>query len=261
MRGTRITRVSGDAVVSARHQRTIFWGVCAAVLALGLAVAWSSQPTMTGKVQSVVFFSLFIGLCAFLWWYQNRLRSRIQVTPDEIRYWHQGRYLQFTLSRRSGGQLCIVPGVGPGRLTWGPRITREPLLTIVGSGDYLGVGLFRLGAIRRACESRGWSFDGDGRLLAADARAWWQQGKLAEAAQLAEVFGPFAEDGDSTAAVSLSAAILEAYGDSLGRGAAARAAYQRAAAAQRSYAAFASSGSEGSARMSEAGRLDAKASA
>jgi hypothetical protein len=257
-------RVSGDVVISARRQQTVFWGVCAAVLVLGLVVAWNSQPTMTGKVQSAVFFPCFIGLCVFLWWYRNRLRSRIQVTPDEIRYWYQGRQLQFTLYRRSGGGLCVIPALGPRWVAQGPRgITRGPRLTVVGSGDYLGVGPFRLGALRRACESQGWRFDGDGRLLAADARAWWQQGKLAEAAQLAEVFGPFDDDSDGTATVSLSAAILEAYGDSLAAssGAAARAAYQRAAAAQRAYAAFATSGSEGSARMSEAGRLDAKASA
>jgi hypothetical protein len=77
-----IVRVPGDIVITARRKRTIFWAVCIAVLALGLIVAWGNQPTTSGKAQAAVFFGLFIALCAFLWWYQNRLRSRIQVPPS-----------------------------------------------------------------------------------------------------------------------------------------------------------------------------------
>jgi hypothetical protein len=40
---TRIARVPGDVVIAARHQLTIFWGACIAVLALGIIVAWSNQ--------------------------------------------------------------------------------------------------------------------------------------------------------------------------------------------------------------------------
>jgi hypothetical protein len=288
MRGTRIARVPGDVVISARRRQTIFWGACAAVLALGLVVAWTSQPTMTGKIEAAVLLGSFIALCAFLWWFRNHLRPRIQVTPDEIRYWHMGRHLQFTLSRQSGGGLCVIPALHR-RIGWTtPAASWGPFLTFPGTGHYMGLRRFHVRAVRRACESRGWRFDGDVRLLARDARALWQEGKLWEAAHLVDVFGPFDEDDDGiTATTSLGAAILEAYGDSLathrasgnsasanraagnraasnrapGNTAAARAAYQRAADAQRSYAAFATSGSEGSARMSEAARLDAKAHA
>jgi hypothetical protein len=54
--------------------------VCAFILALGLAAAWGAQPTTGGKVTGAVFFAFFIALCGFLWWYQNRQRSRIQLT-------------------------------------------------------------------------------------------------------------------------------------------------------------------------------------
>jgi hypothetical protein len=261
MRGTKIARVPGDVVISARRQQTIFWGVCAAILASGIVVAWNNQPTVTGKLQGAGFFSFIIALTMFMWWYVNRLRPRIQVTTDEIRYWYMGRQLQFTLSRQSGGGLCVIPALHR-RTGWTtPAATWGPFLTFPGSGDYMGLRRFRVRLVRRACESRGWRFDGDVRLLARDARALWRESKLWEAAHLVDVFGPFDEDDDGiTAATSLGAAILEAYGDSR-HGAVARAAYQRAADAQRSYAAFATSGAEGSARMSEAARLDAKARA
>jgi O-antigen/teichoic acid export membrane protein len=81
-----IAPVPGDIVIAARRQLTIFWGACIVILALGVVVACSNQPTMAGKAGSAVFFGFFIALCAFLWWYRNRLRPRIQVTGDEIRY-------------------------------------------------------------------------------------------------------------------------------------------------------------------------------
>ena len=59
---------------------------------------------------------------------------------------------------------------------------------------------------------------------------------------------------------SLGAAVLEAYGDQLARTdpAAADAAWRDAAADQRSFAAAATSGGEGLARMAEAHRIDVK---
>jgi hypothetical protein len=62
------------------------------------------------------------------------------------------------------------------------------------------------------------------------------------------------------ATTSLGAAVLEAYGDQLAATdrAAADAAYQDAAAEQRSFAAAATSGGEGLARTAEADRIDAK---
>jgi hypothetical protein len=59
MRRTRIARVPGDVVIAARHQLTIFWGACIAVLALGLIVAWSNQPAMTGKIEGAAFLGFF----------------------------------------------------------------------------------------------------------------------------------------------------------------------------------------------------------
>lgn len=137
--------VPGDIVIAARRKRTIFWGVCIAVLALGLVVSWGSQPTTSGKAEAAVFFGLFIALCGFLWWYQNRRRSRIQVTSDEIRYWYQGRHLQFTLTREplAAAELAVIEG---------------RYLTAGGSGDRMDIRYFSRPAVQRACESRGWSF-------------------------------------------------------------------------------------------------------
>ena len=72
--------------------------------------------------------------------------------------------------------------------------------------------------------------------------------------------GPYGIADGPDATTSLGAAVLEAYGDQLAATdrAAADAAYQDAAAEQRSFAAAATSGGEGLARMAEAGRIDAK---
>jgi hypothetical protein len=87
-------------------------------------------------------------------------------------------------------------------------------------------------------------------------------GRLAEAAGLigAGGLGPYGVAEDAAATVSLGAAVLEAYGDQLAAADpdAADAAYRRAADDQRSFASAATSGGEGTARMMEAARIDAK---
>jgi hypothetical protein len=254
MRGTGIKRVPGDIVITAQRRLTLFWGACAVILVLGLVAAWDAQPATAGKAEAAVFFAIFIALCGVTWWYQNRRRPRIQVTPDEIRYWSQGGHLTFTLRRAPAG-LCLVPALHC------HEVARSARLTVPGSGAYMSLRYFQAPLVRRACESAGWRLDGDQGLLASDARAMWHDGRLAEAAHLVDTFGPFDVDGDGLATASQGAAILEAWADHLASRdrEAASAAYRRAAGAQRSYAAFATSGAEGSARMAEADRLDAKA--
>ncbi len=91
-------------------------------------------------------------------------------------------------------------------------------------------------------------------------RALRAAGKLADAAELAGQLGPYGvADGDD-ATLSLGAAVLEAYGDQLAAAnpAAADVAYRRAADEQRSFAAAATSGGEGAARMAAAERIEAK---
>ncbi|HET9893497.1 MAG TPA: hypothetical protein VFQ44_00935 [Streptosporangiaceae bacterium] len=91
-------------------------------------------------------------------------------------------------------------------------------------------------------------------------RALYLSGQLAKAAELVDQLGPYgvAEGPDGT--LSLGAAVLDAYADQLTRAdrRAADAAYLRAAELQRSFAAAATSGGEGIARMMEAGRIEAK---
>jgi hypothetical protein len=85
-------------------------------------------------------------------------------------------------------------------------------------------------------------------------------GQLAEAVRLVGQLGPYGVADGPDATTSLGAAVLEAYGDQLAATdrAAADAAYRDAAAEQRSFAAAATSGGEGVARMAEADRIDAK---
>ena len=85
-------------------------------------------------------------------------------------------------------------------------------------------------------------------------------GRLAEAVRLVGRLGPYGVADGADATTSLGAAVLEAYGDQLAATdrAAADAAYRGAAADQRSFAAAATSGGEGLARMAEADRIDAK---
>jgi|SRR5579863_9773736 len=87
-------------------------------------------------------------------------------------------------------------------------------------------------------------------------------GRLAEAARLTDYLGPYGAAEDFTATVSLGAAVLEAYGDQLADAdpEAADAVYLRAAEDQRGFAAAATSGGEGTARMMVADRIDAKRS-
>ena len=91
-------------------------------------------------------------------------------------------------------------------------------------------------------------------------RALRAEGRLAEAAELVDRLGPYGvADGDD-ATLSLGAAILEAYADQFAQAdpGVADALYRRAAGEQRSFAAAATSGGEGIARMADAARIDAK---
>lgn len=85
-------------------------------------------------------------------------------------------------------------------------------------------------------------------------------GRLAEAVRLVGQLGPYGVADGPDGTTSLAAAVLEAYGDQLAAAdpVAATGAYRDAAAEQRSFAAAATSGGEGTARMAEADRIDAK---
>jgi hypothetical protein len=91
-------------------------------------------------------------------------------------------------------------------------------------------------------------------------RALRAAGRLTDAARLVSGLGPFGVADTPDGTTSLAAAVLEAYADQLAATdpAAASATYRQAAAWQRSFAAAATSGGEGIARLAEASRLDAK---
>jgi hypothetical protein len=85
-------------------------------------------------------------------------------------------------------------------------------------------------------------------------------GALAQAVRLVGRLGPYGVADGPDATTSLGAAVLEEYGDQLAATdpAAADAAYRDAAADQQSFAAAATSGSEGLARTAEAARIETK---
>lgn len=88
-------------------------------------------------------------------------------------------------------------------------------------------------------------------------------GCLANAAGMTGELGPYGVADRPDGTTSLGAAVLEAYGDQLSAGddlAAADSASRDAAAHQRSFAAAATSGGEGTARMAEPDRIDARRS-
>jgi hypothetical protein len=109
----------------------------------------------------------------------------------------------------------------------------------------------------------GWVSPSDPAAADQAVRALRAAGRLAEAADLVDQLGPYgvADAGDAT--MSLGAAVLEAYADQLAAAdpSAADALYRRAAGEQRSFAAAATSGGEGFARMADADRIDAKCQA
>lgn len=91
-------------------------------------------------------------------------------------------------------------------------------------------------------------------------RALRTAGRLADAAELVDQLGPYGVADGADATMSLGAAVLEAYADQLAAADphGADAVYRRAAGEQRSFAAAATSGGEGIARMADADRIDAK---
>jgi hypothetical protein len=85
-------------------------------------------------------------------------------------------------------------------------------------------------------------------------------GRLAEAARLVDQLGPYGVEDGPDGTTSLGASVLEALGDQLAATdpAAADAAYRDAAGDQRGFAAAATSGGEGLARMAVADKIEAK---
>jgi hypothetical protein len=256
MEQQKVRSDSEVTVVSQRRRYTIPFIVAVAVFILAMAGSLAAQPTTSGKVTAVIFFGIFIGLCTWLWLVLNGRRDRIEVTRDAISRRRGNGHTELTLSRRQGDSLRLIPRLSDHGFTVADR------LTIVGSGEAMNLFGFSPHTVARACEAREWRFDnGTGEQSARDLRQLFESCMLAEAAQLVDLFGPYDVNAGPDATASLGAMVLEAYADQLAgidRNAA-RAAYQRAANAQRSYAAFATSGGEGTARMTEAERLTAKA--
>jgi hypothetical protein len=258
----QVTGGGQTVTVRQRTRRTILVTVVIIVMLLGLVTSIGAQPNTSGKISAAVFFGFIIALAVLLWVLLNRGRERLDITPDAIGLRRAGRAGRpapagSMLTRGRGSDLRLIPRLQDHGVLAGPR------LTVVGSGEVMTLYGFSFDAVRRGCAAAGWRFgNGTPEQAARDLRELLDSGQLAEAAQLVDVFGPCDWPAGADGTTSLSAAVLEQYGDSIrGRDSvAASAAYLRAAAAQRSFAAFASSGGEGTARMAEADRLTAMAS-
>jgi hypothetical protein len=233
----------------------VLFGFLTVLWVLALATSVSAQPTASGKITAGVVFGVFLAVTVAGWIAVARRRGLLDVGPEAIVH-RKGTAAPVALHRAHGDSLLVVP-----RLSGGPVI-RPARLALLGSGGVLSLAGFSPDEVRRTCEAQGWRFDGDTRLTVRDAQSWLHRGESAEAAQLIELFGPFADvAADDDPRIALAAAVLEDYGDKLIRRnrSAARGAYRRAASAQRAFATYAASPDQGAARMAEADRIDGKA--
>jgi len=231
------------------------FGVLTLVWALALVTSVSAQPTAGGKVAAGVFFGVLTMASIGGWFAVNRRRGQLEVSHDLITR-RAGSAAPVTLSRDHGESLRILPPLGEFSVVGPER------LILLGSGAAVSLTSMPSDEVRRACEARGWRFDGGAELAVRDVQRWLHAGRPAEAAQLIELFGPFSEVAtNEDADTSLVAAVLEDCGDRVLRRnrAGARDAYRRAAAAQHAFASRAASAAESANRTAQASRLDSKA--
>jgi hypothetical protein len=154
----------GTVVVSARRRGSIVVYVFVAILLAGMAASLAAQPTMSGKITSVVFFGLFIALCIGVWLLAEQSRDRIEVTPTVITYRHggqRGTSLTLRKNQEQGAQLRLITP----RTDEGLRGIRLAIVDsgadgydVGGAGHEIGLFRFNAQAVKRACESAGWQF-------------------------------------------------------------------------------------------------------
>ncbi|MGD0698462.1 MAG: hypothetical protein ABSA02_01115 [Trebonia sp.] len=187
--------------VRQRPRRPIWAGVGVVIMVLGLAASLAAQPTISGKITAAVFFGLFIAVIVWLWGRANRWRDRLEITPEAIRFRHgRGGGPSIILTREQGTDLRLIPSLRDHGVTAGPR------LALVGSGQAITIYGFSMNAVRRGCTAAGWRFgNGTPEEAARDLRDLREEGRLAEAAQLIELFGPGDRPVDSDPGTSLSA--------------------------------------------------------
>lgn len=239
-----------------RTAAAIVFGFMTLLLVLALVVAETAQQTTSGRITAAVFFGLFIAGTVGTWLGVARGGRRLEVGRDAIATRPGAKGKPFTLPRSAGGTLRILPQFTLLGATRGAR------LVFLGTGGSLSLRGLPLDKVRDACEAQGWRFDGDTALVVKDVQGWLHGGLSAEAGRLIEVFGPFpSAAADDEAHTSLEAAVFEDLGDKLSRTsrANARAAFRRAAAAQRAFADLADSAGERADRLAQANRIDGKA--
>jgi hypothetical protein len=186
--------------VRQRSRQTISAGVGVVVMALGLAATLGAQPTMSGKIGGAAFFAVFIAIIVWLWLRANRWRDQIEITPDAITF-RRGRRggPSIALTREHGSDLRLIPALSGHGDAVGPR------LALVGSGQAIVIYGFAPDAVRRGCTAAGWQFgNGTPEEAARDLRDLREEGRVGEAAQLIELFGPAERPLDADPGPSLS---------------------------------------------------------
>jgi hypothetical protein len=143
----------GAIVVSeSRSQIGILFGFLSLAFAVALARGVTGAQSTSGRAAVAVIFGILVLVCVWAWIMMIRRPARLEIAGDVIRYLPRNGPVS-TLSRQQGDELRFVQ-----RLR-GPRIwTIE--LTIACSGTGIVLGFFSRNAVRQACLTRGWRFDG-----------------------------------------------------------------------------------------------------
>jgi hypothetical protein len=241
----------------------VFFGLLVVLWAgILIGIEASHPPSESGRIAAGVIFGFLILLTVGGWFRINRRRPQLEVRGiDIVSRPVDKRKAPQRVNRADGDTLRILP-----KFKLYGKVSR-PRLVFLGRGEFILLhssweGAFRPEEVRRACEARGWPFDGDSSLAVRDVQNWLHHGRSMEAVQLMELFGPFPDTAtDGEPHIALAAAVYEDVGDKFTRSsrASARDAYRRAAGAQRAFAGYARTSGEAATRLAELSRIEGKA--
>ena len=140
----------GRVIVRTRRTATVvIVGLLTLLWVLALAVSATAQQAPGGRIAASVFFWLFIAGTAGVWVAVDRGGRRLEVGRDTIATRPGLKGKPFTLTRRAGGTLRILP-----RFTL-LGATRGARLVFPGTGGSLSLRGFPLDVVRDVCEEQG----------------------------------------------------------------------------------------------------------
>lgn len=253
--------VRPDTIVFREHKAGIRLGCGGLALFWALLIVGFASLSANENLNMQVYaFAGVLLVITVLGWLGAANGFRLEVSTDAIATRSRWRPGPATLTRDKRDTLRIVPdGMLPGKRPSGTS------LIVLGTGGFARLRRLDPDEVKRACEARGWRFDGDTGLAVTDVRSYLSRGEVEQAMRVTELFGPFpGAVADGSSYLALSAAVFEAYGDSLdgtsgdlGWGGA-RDSYRQAVDAQKIFAVAADARAEREARDAEALRLEEK---